>query len=55
METGDPGAHGDHVTLTQEVGKEKERDYAIILQPEMEVATAQGHLIQLQYVRYFNH
>ena len=52
MLTGDPGVHGAHVTQKQ--GKKRDTDHAIIQDTKMEVPTAQGHLIQFHYVRYFN-
>ena len=51
MLTGGPGVHGAHVTQKQ--GKKRDTDHAIIQHAKMEVPTAQGHLIQLHYVRYF--
>ena len=49
MATGDPGAHGAHVT--QQQAEKTDIDHAIIQQPKMEVPSAlQGQLKHLQTV-----
>ena len=43
MVTGDPGAHGDHVTKQQ--GENTGADHALIPQPIMEFPPVQGQLL----------